>query len=239
MTLADLLKNDLTAFYGITSPIVINGALVRAQEFDLDDIPGPVRPLAVGAGKVTFKDNHGELEIVNYENFINQCKYPPAFLNGRRKCDYAIVSDRSQMLLIEITSATGSVQNLIKPITNQRTGAVVFPGGKYEKAEYQLGATLQTIMQVMTISNFVNQCRLKTALMAYKVNSLSVVSTLGPIVSTYSRYLAIETRETRQNGALLSCPQIEAYGFEYRRINHNAAFHLAYNNNGDNSTLRH
>lgn len=225
--LADLLRNDLTTFYGITSPIVINSVLVRSPEFDLDDIPGPVHPLAVGAGKVTFKDNHGELEIVNYEDFVNQCKAPPAFLNGRKKCDYAIVSDRSQMLLIEITSATGSVQNLMKPIINQRTGAVIFQGGKYEKAENQLRATLQTIMQVVTISNYVSQFSMKTALMAYKVNPLSVVPALGPGVSTYSRYLAIETRETRQNGALLSCPQIEAYGFEYRRINHNAAFHLA------------
>lgn len=222
---ADILRNDLTAFYGITSPITINSTTVRATEFDLDDIPGPVCALNIGAGKLTIKDNNGELEIINYEDFINQCKIPSSFLQGRRKCDFIIVTDNSQILLVELTSATGSVRNLSKPITT-RNGTIIFPGGKYEKVEYQLGATLQTIMPVTTINSFVGQLGKKTALMAYKVFTSPLSPILGTSINVYSRYLTIETRETQRNGALLSCPQIEAYGFEYRRINHNAAFHL-------------
>lgn len=224
--LSELLSNDFLACYHINSQVTVNRIVTKAKEFDIDDVPGPVRVLTVGSGKFTLKDNKGELEIINYEDFINQCKQPPSFLQGRKKCDFVIVSDQSHILLLEITSARGSVQNLGLPISNPRTGVVTFPGGKYEKVEYQLSESLQTMMQVVTINRFVNQMRFKTALMAYKVISPSVVSTLGVGINIFSRYLSIEALETQENGALLSCPQIEAYGFEYRRINHQASFHL-------------
>ena len=218
-----LLKNDFITYYSISSPVSVDFRIIKEFAFDLDDMPSPFHICPKGTGKLTLTGNTSDLLIISYEGFINQCKRPSTFLDQRKKCDYIVISDRLEILLVEITSATGSVANLLKPILDNR-GAVMFPGGKYEKVERQLEQSLQTIMAVPSINNAIVKLHKKTALMAYRVYP----SSLHSIVRTgaYSRYLAIESNETQENGAVLSCPQIESFGFEYRRINHRSAFRV-------------
>ncbi|MBO8432321.1 MAG: formylglycine-generating enzyme family protein [Bacteroidetes bacterium] len=54
-------------------------------------MPSPVQVLPLREGKVSFENKvHGEIEVVAYENFVNQCTRPASFLKGRKKCDYVL-----------------------------------------------------------------------------------------------------------------------------------------------------
>lgn len=103
---------------------------------------------------------------------------------------------------------------------------MIYPGGKYEKAEIQLLETLRTIRAVPSISAFINRYKRKVCLMSYliKPNQDSKVSSAQ---KSFGRYKLIESRETGENGALLEHPSINAEGFEFRRISHEYSFRLS------------
>ena len=79
--LSKLLINDYIAHYGITNKTVaVDCKKVSRADFDLEDMPSPFDVLSFGAGEFSLKGNNGSLEVVHYEDFVNQCKNHWIFL---------------------------------------------------------------------------------------------------------------------------------------------------------------
>lgn len=237
--LKDLLEKDFVSHHGIHVSPVADAVMVSSASchccaygrcccpcgcFDLDDMPSPVQVLPLREGKVSFENKvHGEIEVVAYENFVNQCTRPASFLKGRKKCDYVLkhTDTSGYVLLLEVTSALGSIENLMKPTHK-------FQGGKFEKAEYQLGSSLDDLLDVPSIAKCLKAMRHCICLMAYKVlpHTDPMYLMLHPYTNPYERYLSVEAEATAENGAIVPCPMIEQKGFEYRRIDHRKVFSL-------------
>ena len=216
-----LLESDFVAHHGIHVLPIADVITTDAMQFDLDDMPSPVRLMEHGEGKVSLTNGmYGTVEILAYENFINQCTKPSSFLNGRRKCDYMAIhfDDGGYVLLIEITSALGSVENLKKPLKNH-------PGGKYEKSEHQLASSLGDLFAVPAINAYLTAKAHRVCLMAYRVNPHTDPDYL--IKHPFERYLRVESKTTAEDGAIVPCPAINNLGFEYRRISHEYSYRLA------------
>ena len=231
-----LLENDFIATYGIKSEVSVAALQIKEIEFDLDDdldsIPSPIQLKALGDGKVSFHNEKGEIEIVHYEDFIDQCKKPRSFLNGRKKCDYLMThtDKRGTAMLVEITSAHGTKENLSKPIPRRnKAKSILFEGGKYEKCEEQLWQSLSDLKIVPSIAHKLDSYAHKICLMAYEVkpNTEKQAEPKEAIIRRpFNRYLKEESRSTSEDGAIVPCPKIEVLGFEYRRIEHGYVFQL-------------
>ena len=216
-----LLENDFVAHHGIRTTLVADVLSAESRQFDLDDMPSSVQLMEHGKGKVSLtNDVHGAVEILAYENFVNQCAKPKSFLNGRRKCDYMLVhyADKGYALLIELTSALGTSENLKIPINR-------YPGGKYEKCEYQLACSLGDLLAVPTINTCLLAKAHRVCLMAYRVNPHTDPDYL--MKHPFERYLRVESKVTAEDGAIVPCLAINDMGFEYRRISHDYSFRLA------------
>lgn len=165
-----------------------------------------------------------ELLASDFIDFYNVTKGQIRVVSQLIHCDFLIVSDESatNFILIEITSALGGTFNLRKPILSKKTNEVLFPGGKYEKVENQLADSLSTLMAVPSINSKIANYNRKICLMGYKITPYT--EEIERIRHPFQRYLAIEMAETNNNGAIIHHAQIEALGFEYRRISSDAVF---------------
>lgn len=222
-----LLENDFLKHYGVTSTVAIDCLCVTDVDFDLDDEDSSISLKALGAGKASFHNDNGELEIIHYEDFINKCDKPPSFKKGRKKCDYLLchTTTPETVMLLEITSALGSQANLEKRIVHRTTCEVLYEGGKFEKCEDQLFQSLCTLVKVPSISGKLNEYTRKICLMAYTIKPAQTKSqSIGS--RPFAKYLTIEAKATSDNGAIIDCPRIEKLGFEYRRIEHQYVFKL-------------
>lgn len=135
----ELLESDYIVGHNISSRgVTVVPEITDFVDFDLKD-GFPIEILPLGKGQLSIHNKKGNLEIIHYENFVNQCKRPASFLRGRSKCDFILTSidNHEIVLLIEMTSALGSIANLQKAIIREADGATVFPGGKFEKCEFQ------------------------------------------------------------------------------------------------------
>lgn len=220
-----LIDNAFVAHYGITSFTPAVEYNVQEESFDIDD-KSTLPIVEKSNGQVTLSNISGGVDVLSYEHFINGCKRPRGFANGLKRCDYVITSatNKSIVCLLEITSAVGSVSGLSIPILHSKTKAVIYPGGKYEKVQDQLESSLKTLMDVPAISSDFQQRIRKVCLMAYRIYPYTKLK--DRIRHPFMRFLGIEARETKEQGAWFSCPGIESYGFEYRRINHDYTFIL-------------
>ena len=222
-----LLENDFLKHYGVTSTVAIDCLSITDVDFDLDDEDSSISLKALGKGKASFHNDNGELELIHYEDFINQCDKPPSFKKGRKKCDYLLyhTTTPKTVVLLEITSALGSRANLEKPITHKNTGKLLYARGKFEKCEDQLFQSLCTLVKVPSISGKLNEYTRKICLMAYTIKPAQTKSqSIGS--RPFAKYLTIEAKATSDNGAIIDCPRIEKLGFEYRRIEHQYVFKL-------------
>lgn len=222
----NLFAIDFVGHYGITTRnIMVDESYVTQPVFDIDDKATPFI-VAARQGQVSLSNVHGGVDVLAYEKFINNCKKPIAFSKGLKRCDYVLTSHSNNLVvcLLEMTSAEGSTLSLGKPILNKESGAVMYAGGKYEKVEDQLFASLSTMLAVPAIANDFRSRIRRVCLMSYVVYPYS--SLLDRIKHPFMRYLGIESRETRDAGTWINCPAIQALGFEYRRISHDYTFTL-------------
>ena len=113
------------------------------------------------------------------------------------------------------------MENLTLPIKDH-DGNVVFPRGKYEKAEVQLFQTLDNILAVPAIANYAVSKRKRICLMSYVITHSADHSA----VEAFGRPRMSEAKEAGEDGAEVSCPAIEAFGFRYFRISHDYTFRL-------------
>ena len=228
MRISELLSSDFLDFYQVRrGRITVVSQLVRCNSFDLDDDMSQTSFVKeVGQGKLTFVGNKEYIEVVAYDDFFKQIKKPVAFVSSHKHCDYLIVSDETMenFLFVELTSALGGTYNLKKPIANKKTGAIAFPGGKYQKVEEQLADSLDTLMAVPNIRGKIDGYQRRICLMGYKI--IPYDEDAKRITHPFQRYLTIEMAETGSNGAIVHNTKIESLGFEYRRISNDATFSL-------------
>lgn len=180
-------------------------------------------------GNISFDhSNRTEVQVINYEAYLIGLK-GTKFETGRKRCDFILHetggSCDSFYILNEQTSTKKNIENLSKPILDKDKN-VIYPGGKYEKAEIQLLETLRTIKAVPSISAFINRYKRKVCLMSYLIKP-DEDSKVSSAQKSFGRYKLIESRETGENGALLEHPSINAEGFEFRRISHEYSFRLS------------
>lgn len=72
-----LLECDFVAHHNIHVSPVADVISTENKQFDLDDMPSPIKLSEPGDGKVSLtNDVQGTIEILAYENFINQCTKP-------------------------------------------------------------------------------------------------------------------------------------------------------------------
>lgn len=223
--LKDLFDDDFVQHYNITSSnVAAVEHCVRESVFDLeDDENDPIKNS--GDGKVTIKNTIEGMDVLEYEHFINQCNKPKSFANGRKRCDFVLTSQlpKDFVCLLELSSAIGdSAKALFNlPINHHQEGAV----SKAEKAEKQLLSTLETMMEVPAIKDNLQQSTKRVCLFAYRLfPRQSAEIRAANISDMHARYLRIEAMETKDDGARLNSPDIEKYGFEYRRISHEYTF---------------
>lgn len=222
----ELLEKDYIVGHNISSRgVTVVPEITDCVDFDLKD-DFPIKILPCGEGQLSIHNEKGNLEIIHYESFVNQCKRPRSFLKGRRKCDFILscIDKPETVLLIEMTSALGSIANLQKAIVRESDGLTEFPGGKFQKCESQLLCSLKDLMAVRSISEALNSYSKRVCLMAYKIEPYTNISITN--TKPYSKYLQIESKSTMDKGAIVPCPSIEALGFEYRRIEHSYKFSL-------------
>lgn len=223
MSLKAIFEKDFVTYYGITTKSVSAACLsVVLPKFDLSDNQdslGSVVPF--GAGDVSFDGNDGEVQVLWYNHFINQCTKPRCFQEGRLRCDAIMVASLSkgfEMVLAEITTEN-DMSNLEKPILDGR----VFLGGKNEKCRKQLYESLTTVLSVASLKSLADNCFRRVCLMAYHIREVQTSISGIRIRFPFRRFMKVES-EVSSSGVVYSCPEIESFGFEYVRISHSQSF---------------
>ncbi len=224
--LKNLIVSDFVSHYQIHPiGISVNEYSTYWTEFDLMDDANAQSPVCTkGKGNVTLQQKYGRIDVLLYDDFCKKIQKPKTLAEGVKHCDFVLTSSHSECVcLIELTSTLGSIAGLSLPIRNKRD-EVVFSGGKYEKAEVQLSDSLRMLLAVPCIKADLESRKRKICLMAYRIFAYSSID--EQVKRPFSRYLHIESKMTGDNGAIIACPAIEQYGFEYRRIEHHNAFAL-------------
>ena len=224
MRVKRLLEHAMPKHYGVKPRGAASEAITQDRAFDLvDGIPPNIVPFRMGAA--SFTNNVTTLSVINYELYLNHYN-GKRMSDGRRRCDFIITDTGGTelILLCEITSTLGDIGNLSKPIKDNKSGKVVFPNGKYEKGELQLCGTLENICAVPEIKIAVEaRCR-RICLLSYIIRRYPGAAYNAR--NAFNRPRCMEAKLAGENGAQISSPMLEAYGFSYYRISHDYAFKL-------------
>lgn len=188
-------------------------------EFDLADAtPALTNP---SNGAITIANpNSAECEIFHLDNFLKQYnKY--TFTNGIHPCDYLVTVKNNALLFVELTECI----DINKAIKDKRTGNIIFPGGKNEKAQKQLESSVGLFMNDQCFQKAASAFSKKTCIFGYKIRTAS-----GPggikAPKAFSRNRTIASRLTQNEGEQLSSPALESLGFTLYRIAHPYKFDI-------------
>lgn len=217
-----LIDMHFASHYGLGREVTIDEVHTTESRFDLSENDG-ASVVAYGSGYASFGNApQSDIAVLDYEGYID--KYAgTAFQNGRGKCDCILESDAGMTVILdEITSSSSGVENLQKPIHGRKN----YEGGKFEKVEHQLLVSLQTLKGVPEIAAHLDAQTKKVCLCSYKLYTSEEMNLIGNPVSVFSRGQVEAERQTGENGVKISSPQIEAMGFEYRRISHSYIYSI-------------
>ena len=225
----NLIDKYFAVHYHLHRVVAIDEETTQEEQFDLRDESPFLFPF--GDGYASFGNaNKDKIHVLFYEEYIQ--KYAGThFENGRLRCDFIVHGEPSAAIILnEITSSGKGMDDLKKPILkkDKRTGnkIIVYAGGKLEKAETQLLQSLQTLNEVPEIGSFFDAQLRKICLCSYKLYTSVDLTLIGNPVEAFNQGMAMIERETGENGTIVSCPDIENLGFEYRRISHNYSFRI-------------
>lgn len=96
---------------------------------------------------------------------------------------------------------------------------------KFQKVEKQLSDTLTKLKEVDSLNGIVTNCTTRICLVSYEL--YRATDNENKTRKAFNRVTVQIDKETGENGAKLSCLDIEEKGFEYRRISHNYKFRLS------------
>lgn len=219
-----LIDTHFADHYKLGRVVTIDESHTSKSRFDLKE-DGGVVIVDFGNGSASF-DNDAQREIIvlDYEGYIDKYKGTHFHQDsGRLKCDCVLESETSTTVILdEITSSSGGVENLHKPIFGKKE----YAGGKFEKVEQQLLVSLQTLFDVPEIALHLASQSKRVCLCSYKLYSSATLALIGDPVSAFTRGMMEAERQSGENGVKISCPQIELFGFEYRRISHSFVYKI-------------
>ncbi len=210
--------------YHLGREVTIDESHTSERKFDLDGTIGACI-LPFGAGQASFSnESQQDISVLDYEGYIN--KYSGTkFYMGRGKCDCILESESvATVVLNEITSSVSGMGNLTLPIFSKK--GKTYSGGKFEKAEYQLLVSLQTLLDVPHIAAHLAKQTKRVCLCSYKLYTSKEQSIIGNPVAVFGLGQSEAERQTGEDGVKISCPDIESLGFEYRRISHCFSFSI-------------
>ncbi len=198
----------------------IDSEITKNITFDLIDLN---ENFVVEHGKGTGSFENSEelnIEVLAYGKLIkdNDYKYDTKYASfrGSKNCDFILYSDANSTIIFnEHTSSTDGVQNLDKE--DEDTGHT-----KFQKVEMQLKDSVKKMLEVGEINNFITACSTKICLCSYKLYNGENYTQ-----KAFNQPLAILAKEVGEDGIKLSSPEIEQYGFEYRRISHDYSFKIS------------
>lgn len=217
-----LIDTHFAGHYKLGRAVTIDENHTTDIRFDLNENSGTAI-VAFGSGSASFEnDAQRDITVLDYEGYID--KYAGTqFHTGRMKCDCILESEAgATVILDEITSSVSGIENLQKPITGKKE----YPGGKFEKVEQQLLVSLQTLHDVPEIAHHIDTQLKRVCLCSYKLYTSGTLALIGDPVAAFTRGMTEAERQSGENGVKISCPQIEALGFEYRRISHAFAYNI-------------
>lgn len=171
----NLIDKDFKAYYKAKYPAIgRSAALIKetkvslsSSSFCIDDKGVASAPTAV---LVINKSQEDTVHLFHYDEFQKQM--PNSFQNGRLNCDYIILWKTDQFLFCELTTGSNEI-NLSKPIFNSTKNNVKFPGGKFEKVQYQLAQTVNTLMEVPSIKQAIDNLSVKLCILGYRVSEFA------------------------------------------------------------------
>lgn len=218
-----LIDTHFASRYGLGREVKIDEVHTTESRFDLSENDG-VSVVAYGSGYASFgNEPQRDIAVLDYEGYIDKYAGKVLFHNGRGKCDCILESDAGMTIILdEITSSASGVENLQKPIHGRKN----YEGGKFEKVEHQLLVSLQTLRGVPEIAAHLDAQTKKVCLCSYKLYTSEEMALIGNPVNVFSRGQTEAERQTGENGVKISSPEIEAMGFEYRRISHTYTYSI-------------
>ena len=221
----ELINTYFARHYGLQRASSIDDVSTNEPRFDLLDKTPIIFPF--GSGYASFANaSNDDIHILLYEKYIDGFR-GTHFETGRKRCDFIIYDTKSSFVALnEITSTNKASEGLKKPITKNDKNTIIFEGGKFEKAEKQLLESLKTLRDVDEIKIHLDSQSKRICLCSYKLYTDDTLNVIGNPVSAFNRNQTVIERETGENGIIISCPEIESLGFEYRRISHNYSFKI-------------
>ena len=224
MNLKEVFDRDFLLAYGIpeNKRQDIKQECTNASDFDLIDKEESEENFIVEFGKGTgsFENNVGyNVEILAYDNLVKNYNGKYDAFKGSKSCDFILYSEKnSTIVLKEHTSAAGGRENLEKE--DRKTHMT-----KFQKVEKQLSDTLTKLKEVDSLNGIISNCITRICLVSYEL--YRATDNENKTRKAFNRVTVQIDKETGENGAKLSCRDIEEKGFEYRRISHNYKFRLS------------
>lgn len=174
------------------------------------DNPKKIVPYAMNTG---IKASKGEI-IIRLDGHV---EYPTNYFSALVKNLKELDADNVGALCETLPCGPSSKELAIAEALSSS-----FPKGKYQKVELQLYQSLETLTEVPSISSYINNKKRKVCLMSYLIKR-----TGDNAVNAFNRNRLMEAEEAGENGAQISCPQIEQFGFDYYRISHDYSFRIS------------
>ncbi len=185
-----LLRNNFTAYYGLSAATVIDIAINTDEVFfEIEDDLYRETQLhfVAGRGVAAYQNTSSrEVIIINYDKFMTSL--PHSFQQGKKRCDLIIHSlDKQYFLLNELKDR--------KPVSNVRV-----------KAMAQLIDSLIILMAVPAINQFISGHIIRKCCFFNK-KAVAPIGITAPIA--FGRINTIAS-----NGLKMSNPIIESFNFE-------------------------
>jgi hypothetical protein len=205
-----LLRNDFTEHYGLQVATIANiSTTTTANYFELKDDETLIYAIK-GQGTAKYRNvNASNINVIKYEYFFNSLS-PASFIQGKEKCDLIVYdNNRRYFLLNELTD---TLPVYVEPFINTQGQQP----GKKQKAISQLLSSLTLIMNVPSISTFINTHTFRHCCFFNKqsMSPLTITAT-----TAFNRLSALVT-----GGLRMSNPAIEEFGFEFWEYSGNQVY---------------
>ena len=205
----ELLTRDFITHYNRIPSLPFNSTLIwkstENTEFSLIDDDTIIYSLDDGRGVARYNNlDSVNVTVINYEKFITPL--PPRVKNtgsiGKNICDLIVyTNDNAHFLLNELTDTQ---TNLL--YEHERYGEKV--EGKISKARRQLKQSLENIVDVPTIKNYIDNFKIKHCCFFNKQENNAPEELIATIAFNSFNTISL-------TGNYMSNPDIENLGFEY------------------------
>lgn len=194
----------------------IDSLITKNITFDLID-SNKIFVVEHGKGTGSFENVEGfEIEVLAYGKLVKEYDARYASFKGRKNCDFILYSAANSTIIFnEHTSSDNGNQHLDKEDKDTRLT-------KFQKVVIQLRDSVKKMLEVPDINNFITTCSTKICLCSYKLYNGENYTQ-----KAFNRPFAVIAKEVGEDGIKLSSPEIEQYGFEYRRISHDYSFKIS------------